>query len=77
MVLNKNKLKGKIVENGLTTKILASKLGVCEKTIKNKMDKEGVVDFSIEQSVQIGNILKLSEQEYLDIFYGGKLEFNS
>lgn len=76
MVQNINKLKGKIVENGLSAEIFASKLGLCDVTVRNKINKENS-DFSIGESLKVKEILNLSTEDYLDIFFGQKLEFNS
>lgn len=76
MVQNSNKLKGKIIENGLSIDTFASKLGLCNVTVRKKIDKENS-DFSISESLKVKEILNLSTDDYLDIFFGAKLEFNS
>ena len=76
MVQNSNKLKGKIIENGLSIDTFASKLGLCNVTVRKKIDKENS-DFSISESLKVKEILNLSTDDYLDIFFGTKLEFNS
>ena len=75
MVQNVNKLKGKIIENGYTIKTLADEVDLCEVTLRRKINGNAVV--SIEESLEIKNKLNLSTQEYLDIFFGSRLEFNS
>lgn len=76
MVHNINKLKGKITENGYTADTFASKLGLCRITVTKKIKKENS-DFSISESLKIKDILNLSTEDYLDIFFGEELEFNS
>lgn len=75
MVQNANKLKGKIIENGYTIKTLASEVDLCEITLRRKINGDAVV--SIEESLKIKNKLNLSTQDYIDIFFGSRLEFNS
>ena len=75
MVQNVNKLKGKIIENGYSIKTLASEVDLCEVTLRRKINNDA--EFSIQESLEIKDKLKLSTQEYVDIFFGEKLEFNS
>ena len=76
MVQNINKLKGKITENGYTIKTLADKIGICEATLRKKVNNNNS-EFSISESLRIKEELKLSNSDYLEIFFGQKLEFNS
>ncbi len=75
MVQNVNKLKGKITENGYTLKALSTEIGICETSLRRKINDKS--DFSIAESLLIKDKLHLSSQDYLDIFFGTKLEFNS
>lgn len=75
MVQNINKLKGKITENGYTIKTLATEIGICETSLRRKINDKS--EFSIEESLKVKDRLNLSNQDYLDIFFGSKLEFNS
>ena len=75
MVQNINKLKGKITENGYTMKTLSSKIGICETSLRRKINDKS--DFTLSESLKVKEILHLSSQDYLDIFFGTKLEFNS
>lgn len=75
MVQNVNKLKGKIIENGYSIKTLASEVDLCEVTLRRKINNDA--EFSIQESLEIKDKLNLSTQEYVDIFFGTKLEFNS
>lgn len=75
MVQNINKLKGKITEKGYSIKTLASEVGLCETSLRRKINQKSEV--TIEESLKIKNKLNLSNQDYIDIFFGAKLEFNS
>lgn len=75
MVQNTNKLKGKIAENGYTIKGLASEIGLCEASLRRKLNQKSEV--TIDESIKIKDKLNLSSEDYLEIFFGTKLEFNS
>ena len=75
MVQNINKLKGKIIENGYSIKTLASEVNLCEATLRKKIN--GSAEVNIGESLAIKSKLKLSTKEYVDIFFGNKLELNS
>lgn len=75
MVQNANKLKGKITEKGYSVKTLASEVGLCETSLRRKINQKS--EITIEESLKIKNKLNLSNQDYIDIFFGTKLEFNS
>lgn len=76
MVQKVDRLKGKIVENRYTNKKLASDLNMSEPTLRKKINNDGT-DFSISESLEIKRLLNLSTMDYLDIFFGEKLELNS
>ena len=76
MVHNINKLKGKITEKGYKMEEFADKIGMSESTLRRKINKENN-DFFIGESLVIKDKLELSTKDYLEIFYGQKLEFNS
>lgn len=67
-MVNVNKLKGKIVERGLTVEALAEKLGVNKSTIYRKIDNDGAT-FTIREANLICGILNLSGQEATEIFF--------
>lgn len=75
MVQNINKLKGKITENGYTIKTLASEVGLCETSLRRKINDKS--DFTLSETLKVKDKLNLTSQDYLDIFFGTKLEFNS
>lgn len=75
MVQNANKLKGKITEKGYSVKTLASEVGLCETSLRRKINQKS--EITIEESLKLKNKLNLSNQDYIDIFFGTQLEFNS
>jgi hypothetical protein len=76
MVANINKLKGKKAEGNITYKTIADTLGMTEVTLRKKLFDDDA-EFVISETLVIKDLLKLSNEEYLDIFFGSKLEFNS
>lgn len=69
--MNKNKLKGKIVECGFTYKKMANFLGVSETTFTAKIN--GKTKFSIDEAKELSSRLCLNEDEILKIFFDKKL----
>ncbi|MFQ7341609.1 MAG: DUF739 family protein [Turicibacter sp.] len=69
--MNKNKLKGKIVECGFTYKKMANFLGVSETTFTAKIN--GKTKFSIDEAKELSARLCLNEDEILKIFFDKKL----
>ena len=76
MVANINKLKGKKAEINITYKTIADTLGMTETTLRKKLFDDDA-EFVISETLIIKELLNLSNKEYLDIFFGSKLEFNS
>lgn len=64
--MNVNKLKAKLVENGLNVKAFARKLGLNPQTVYNKMNNDG---FKMAEARKIGEILNLSSTELCEIFF--------
>jgi len=64
--MNINKLRGKIVENGLTIGQLAERIGIDRATLYRKM-KDG--SFTVKEAQSISRELSLSTQEVMDIFF--------
>ena len=67
MVNNVAKFKGKMVENGYTMETLASKLGMTPQTLSKKIQAPDG-EFLVSESVQLSNLLKFNEEEYLYFF---------
>lgn len=64
--MNVNKLKAKLVENGLNVETFARKLGLNPQTVYNKMNNDG---FKMTEARKIGEILNLSSTELCEIFF--------
>lgn len=62
------KLKGKIVENGMTMEDLADALKMDYSTLYRKMKSDGL-SFSIKEANDIVNVLKLTGDEAMNIFF--------
>lgn len=64
-MINANKLRGRVVENGLTMRALAAKLGVNESTLHRKLQNSG---FTIREAQEIAKVLNLSAEDAVAIF---------
>ncbi|WP_031513993.1 helix-turn-helix domain-containing protein [Desulfofalx alkaliphila] len=67
-MVNINKLKGKIVERGMSVGDLAKEIGVDRSTLYRKMNASGE-PFTIREANLICKALKLSGQEAMAIFF--------
>lgn len=67
-MVNINKLKGKIAENGLSIGQLAEKMGVNKSTLYRKFAGNGDT-FSIAEADSIAKILSLDANEAQGIFF--------
>lgn len=67
-VVNVNKLKGKIVENGINVDILAEKMGVDKSTLYRKIAANGE-NFTIGDVDAMAQILHLTRDEVNGIFF--------
>ena len=65
---NMNKLKGKIIENGLSVDTLAEKIGVNRTTLYRKIAENGR-NFTVLEADCIRRILGLTTDEALEIFF--------
>ena len=72
-MINTNKLKGLIVERGTTQQAVADSIGIDRSTFYRKMKKGG--DFSIEEAKKMKQEIPLTDQEVIEIFFGGKVAF--
>lgn len=66
--VNVNKLKGKIVENGLTIATLAEKIGIDRATLYRKLSNNGET-MLIRDANAIISVLGLSADEAMAIFF--------
>lgn len=67
-MVNINKLKGKIVENGLTVEKLADVVGIDRSTLYRKISNRGE-SFTIKEADLIARALKLTGAEVNAIFF--------
>lgn len=66
--MNINKLKGKIVENGMTVEALAEKMGIDRSTLYRKMSNDGET-MLIKDANRIVSVLNLTQQDAIAIFF--------
>ena len=65
--MNKNKLKGKIVEKGLNIERLAQLIKIERSTLYRKLNVTGRI--TIEEAQRIKKALELSDTEAIEIFF--------
>lgn len=70
--MNRNKLKGRIVEMCGSQRKLAEKLGCTEQTVVNKL--AGRTQFSLEDVVAWCDALDISKDEIGDYFFANTLQ---
>lgn len=68
MNVNVNKLKGKIVENGMTVSSLAEKIGVDRATLYRKLSNNGET-MLVKDANAIVSVLHLTAEDALAIFF--------
>ncbi len=62
------KLKGKIIEKGLSVKEVAEKMGLDISTLRRKLNDTN--RFKVGEAKEIAAILGLTKRELSDIFFG-------
>jgi hypothetical protein len=65
--MNKNKLKGKIRERGLTYQKLAKKIGIGLTSMNYKINGKHL--FNHEEMIKLREILRLTDNEIIEIFF--------
>lgn len=65
--MNANKFKYFVAERGMTLNELANKIGMNNSTLYRKMN--GISDFKRNEILECAKILKITEDELLDIFF--------
>ena len=65
--MNKNKLKGKIREKGLTYQKLAKKIGISVTSVNYKVNGQNF--FNHEEMIKLREILRLTDNEIIEIFF--------
>lgn len=66
-MINTNKLKARIVELGLTQKVLADALGVATPTISQKINNIRSMD--VKEAFIIAEVLSISDEEFREYFF--------
>lgn len=67
-----NKLKGKIVENGLRISYVADHIGMDRATLYRRL-KEGGEDFTVKEITRLSKLLNLTGEEINDIFFNSEV----
>lgn len=71
-MVNVNKLKGKIVENGLTINEVADMIGIDRSTLYRKIGNN-CDTLSIKEANKIVEVLKLTCEEAVSIFFASNV----
>ena len=66
--VNVNKLKGKIVEKGLSVSALAEKIGIDRATLYRKLENDGA-GLLVKDANSIASALDLTYDEAMSIFF--------
>lgn len=66
-MVNSNKIKGRIVELGLTQKDLAKALGVALPTVSQKINN--VRSMNVKEAFIIAEVLNIPDKEFRDYFF--------
>lgn len=74
--MNVNRLKGKIVEQGLNIPIVAEKIGVDRATLYRKLNNEGAT-MTIKEAQNIVEVLNLDAKEATLIFFADHVASNA
>lgn len=68
--MNVNKLRGKIVENGMTIEKFAERIGINRSTLYRRLGGGTCERFTVGEVRQMSEVLNLSSQDVVDIFFG-------
>lgn len=75
MIANVKEFEKKLIDSDLNRKLLAEKMNISPATLTAKLDKpEG--EFKLSEMVAVAQITKMSEREFIFIFFGEKLSLN-
>lgn len=66
-MINTNKIKGRIVELGLTQKDVAKALGVAAPTVSQKINN--VRAMTVEEAFMLASVLEISDEEFRTYFF--------
>lgn len=70
-MVNTNKIKGRIVELGLTQKDIAKALGVALPTVSQKINNVRAMD--VREAFVIANVLKIPDEKFREYFFKEKV----
>ena len=66
--VNVNRLKGKIIERGMSITKLAEKIGIDRATLYRKLENDGA-GLLVKDANNIASVLELSSDEAMSIFF--------
>lgn len=66
-MVNSRKIKGRLVELGLTQKDVAEKIGVAQPTVNQKINNIRPMD--LQEAEAIADLLKISPGEFVEYFF--------
>ncbi len=66
-MVDKERLNTAIKGSGLLKKFLCSKLGISKQSLHNKLNNK--TDFKGQEALVLKNVLNLSDQEFIEIFF--------
>lgn len=73
-MINTLKLKAKLKEKNMTQEELATKIGINASTLNQKINNTIGETLTIEEATKMSEILDISREERMDIFFVGLLE---
>lgn len=69
-MIQTNKIKGRMTELEITQKAAAAELGIDESTFNRKLNSRHGSVFSLQEVVQLADLLELSMEQKTDYFFG-------
>lgn len=66
-LVNSRKIKGRLVELGLTQKDVAKKIGVAQPTLNQKINNIRPMD--LQEAEAIANLLEINPMEFAEYFF--------
>lgn len=74
--MNVNKLKGKIVENGLNVESVSKSIGLDRSTFYRKLNSQGET-FTVREVNLLRETLNLTKEEAMSIFFMNNVALNA
>lgn len=71
ILINSNKIKGRMVELGITQKEMAEKMGLAAPTVSQKINNVRPMDLT--EAEKIAEILRITENEFGEYFFARML----